>query len=139
MPNEERVTIQKPYALAMVICDHVWRDGTTGKCTLLGSFSFIAAASFPATHHSMGIYAAITDGRGKVSITLTIVDADEEEALFRAEAEIGFEDPRAVSELVLNLQNITFPRPGEYRVQLFAGDEFLLERRLIVQQFEGKP
>ena len=132
--------IQKPYALAMVICDFIWRDLATGKCSLLGSFSFIAARNFPAVHPSLGVYAAITDGRGKIPIVFQVVDVDEvEEPIFKAESEVDFKDPRAVSEWILNIQGLSFPKPGEYRFQLFAGSEFLLERRLLVHKIQESP
>lgn len=66
-----------PYALALVVCDAIWRDPSTGKRTILGCFSAILADEFPATHPGMAVYAAITDGHGTVPIALRLVDADE--------------------------------------------------------------
>jgi hypothetical protein len=31
------------------------------------------------------------------------------------------------------LTNVVFPLPGEYRVQLYADREFLIERRIVVR------
>jgi len=33
--------------------------------------------------------------------------------------------------------NPLFKQPGEYRLQLFAGDVPLMERRLVVEKFEA--
>jgi len=52
------------------------------------------------------------------------------------ETEVVFEDPRAVLELALHLQNVTFPEPGEYRLQLFSGSTPLMERRLVLLKIE---
>jgi hypothetical protein len=139
MPVEhDRGTIPPPYPLAMVISDAIWHDPGTGKRTILGCFSVIFARTFPAVHGMMAVYVAVTNGRGRVPIALQVVgaidDEDEEATLFRGEGEVEFPDPRAVVELDFHLQNVTFPREGEYRFQLFAGNEFLMERRLVVVQ-----
>jgi hypothetical protein len=81
----------------------------------------------------MAVYVAVTDGRGKVPIILQLVDAEEEDApLFRGEVEAEFRDPRIIVELDFHIGGLTFPKAGEYRFQLFAGRDFLIERRLLV-------
>lgn len=66
-------------------------------------------------------------------IVIQLVDADEEgEPLFRGEAEVEFPDPRAIVSMSFHMSGVTFPGPGEYRFQLYAGGEFLMERRLVV-------
>jgi len=55
-----------PYALALVVCDAIWRDPSTGKRTILGCFSVIGAKSFPTKHPIMSVYAAVTDAHGLV-------------------------------------------------------------------------
>ena len=130
--------IPPPYPLAMVISDAIWRDPGTGKRTILGCFSVIFAKTFPAAHAMMAVYVAITDGRGKVPIVLKIVtamdDQEDETVLIEATSEVEFSDPRTVVELDLHFGNLVFPKPGEYRFQLYAANEFLMERRLVVVQ-----
>ena len=124
-----------PYTLAMVICEAAHRDMATGKTTLLGIFTTIGSQVFPATLGQLCIYLAITDGLGPVPITLKVVDVDEVEApLFEQTASFEFQDPLSVVETVFQILNLVFPVPGEYRVQLFAADEPLMERRLLVLQ-----
>ena len=136
--EQERGVIPPPYPLAMVISDAIWHDPGSGKRTILGCFSVIFARSFPAAHPIMAVYVAVTNGRGKVPIALQVVgtvdDEGEEETLFRGEGELEFPDPRAVVEIDFHIQGLVFPRRGEYRFQLFAGKEFLMERRLVVEQ-----
>ncbi len=124
-----------PYTLAMVIADAIWRDPGTGKRTILGCFSSIAATEFPTVHPQLVVYVAITDGRGDTPIKLQLVDAEEEgEPIFQAESEVQFKDPRSIFEMEFHFRAIPFPHPGEYRIQLFASGGFLLERRILVQQ-----
>lgn len=129
-----------PYPLAMMICDMIYADPGTGKISLLGCFSNVFAPRFPAKHPMLFVYAAITDGRGKTPLTLKLVDANEDrEPIFQAENEVEFIDPRAIVDLTLGIQNLIFPEPGEYRFQLFAGSEFLIERRLLLIQMKQEP
>lgn len=121
-----------PYALAMIVCDGIHRDPSTGKHTLLGTFSSIAALGFPVTHPGMAVFISLTDGRGKTPLSLKLVSADEDVKIFEAGLEVEFKDPRTVVELSTAIGNITFPRPGEYRLQLLSGNEPLMERRLVV-------
>ena len=127
---------QEPYVLAMLICDAIWKDPSTGKSFLLGTFSSIAAMEFPVVHPVMGVYIVLTDGRGKIPLKLQLVSADEDDIIAGVETDVLFEDPRAVLELTLHLQNATFPGPGEYRLQLFSGSTPLMERRLVLVKLE---
>lgn len=127
-----------PYTLAMILCDAAWIDPSTGKKTLLGLFSALMAREFPVTIPTMCIYLAITDGHGKTPIKLRLIDAEEEVApLGEVAGEIDFQDPRTVYEIVLQLSGVVFPREGEYRFQAFAGNEFLIERRVMLARVPG--
>lgn len=131
-PPDSAVT---PYPLALIICDQIYREPTTGKPSLLGCFSVINATKFPATQPLITVYAAITDGRGRVQVKLRLVDVDEErEPVFEVTSEVEFTDPRSVQEMICALAGMTFPEPGEYRLQLLANDEPILERRIVLNE-----
>lgn len=122
-----------PFAVAMVICDAIWTDPYTGKCTVIGTFSTISGRSFPLVHPILSVYFALTDGKGKQSVRMELVDAEEERApILNPTIEVILEDPRTVFEGCLQLTRIEFPEAGEYRLKLFSNEEFLMERRIIV-------
>ena len=122
-----------PVCLAMVLCDHVWTDPSTGKKTLIGTFSTLNASSLPVTNPELEVYACLTEGHGKNSIRLRISDVDDVwPPVFEAREEIGFPHPQAIHEVVFSIRNLVFQHPGDYRVQLFVKDEFIIERRLAV-------
>ncbi len=124
-----------PYTLALIICDQIYADPSTGKMTILGTFTTIGARRFPAVHPSMAVYLAVTDGRGKCPIRVRLIDVDEErEPIFTLDGEVEFKDPRGVVEMPFQTPPLTFPEPGEYRLQLFCGDEPLMERRMVLFQ-----
>lgn len=106
--------------------------------SLLGLCSAILAREFPAVHQKIIAYVELTDGRGPTVLKIKLVDAEEErDPLFTAEAEVEFGDPRSVVATSVVLANVPFPQPGEYRFQLIANDELLMERRLVAMKVDG--
>lgn len=133
--GDKKKTDVPPYALALIVCDQIYKDFATGKKSLLGMFSALTADSFPAMHPSFGLFIALTDGHGEVPIKLRLIDVDEErEPVFEIKGHANFSDPRAVIELSFQTPPIQFPAAGEYRLQLFGGvdDDPLMERRLML-------
>ncbi len=131
--SDEKLGPPAPVVLAMIICDAIYQDPATRKCTLLGTFSTINARQFPVVHPQLAVHVALTDGHGRTRIRLTLVGTDENQRpLFSGEGAIEFNDPRMVAELNFTIANLTFPAPGEYRLQVQANDELLMERRLYV-------
>ena len=136
----------EPYCLAMTLCDAVHRDQTTGKFTILGTFSTLAAHQYPA-NISGCVYFAVTDGMGKVKMSIRIVESseaftdDESPVVFQTvQTEVDFESPLVVFEgafLLLKIDNEGHPqpvileRPGMYHCELFANDALLMSRRLL--------
>lgn len=128
-----------PYALALVVCDSVYMDASSGKRTLLGLFSTIGAPSFPTKHPMLSVYAAITDAHGTIPLTLRLVDAAEaRKPVMESTTEVCPPDPRTVVEVNFAAGNLEFPAPGEYRLQLRSGTTPLLERRIVLFQIEGQ-
>lgn len=139
MVDENASNVPPPYPLAMVICEVIWQDPATAKRFLLGCFSSIAATRFPFTHPTIGIHVALTNGRGTVQFELRLVDANEErEPIWEVAGEVDFDNPHFVAELDFMIADVTFPLPGDYRFQLFASGEFLVERRLSIIE-RGRP
>lgn len=131
--TEQVRSVPPPFPLAMVICDNIHRDPGSGKLFILGCFSIIGTETVPATHPLMGLYIELTNGRGNVKFKVQLVDAEEVwPPIWTSEAEINFDGPRAVAQLAFMAHNVSFERAGEYRFQLFACDEFLMERRVLL-------
>lgn len=135
--------VANPYCLAMVICDGVHRDPTTGKFTILGTFSSFAAHSYPAEIR-FTVYFAVTDGIGPVTLRMQLVEASagaidaqneeiEEGRVFWIKIEKEFSSPFAVVEAALGIST-PLPHPGQYHCELWADDDLLMSRRLIAAQ-----
>lgn len=137
MANPDKRKGVTPYVQCLVVCDLVIREANTGKHSLIGIFSHIGASRFPAVHPRLSVYLALSDGMGEVPIRIAIVDArDSSRSLVQAETIVPLQDPRAVAEAAIEFPNVVFPEPADYRVQLYADDTLLMERRLAVSEMK---
>ena len=122
---------QPPYILAMVLCDEVHVDPSTGKRYVMGTFSTLYSQDFPAVVQRLKVYVAVTDGRELTSLELSVTDLDGEPIRgLEDRVELDFSDPRAVYEVEFLLEGIGFPTPGEVRFHLLSDGESLMERSL---------
>lgn len=120
-----------PDVIALLVCDQIITDRLTGKQSLIGMFSNIHTRGFPATHPQLCVFVALTDGHGETDLTIRIVDSNESRPpVVEGRGKVVFKDPRAIANLSLQFHGLTFPAPGEYRVQIFAAGELLREARL---------
>jgi hypothetical protein len=129
-----------PLVLAMIISDAIWIDPTTGKKTILGTFSAMFGQTFPLTVHQLAVYIALTDAGGVVPLKLRLVDVDEiRDPVREMTLRPDFPDPISIMELGLHMKGIVFPEPGEYRLQLLTDDgRLLIERRILVMPVQEK-
>ena len=117
----------------MVMCDLIWHDSYSGKHSLLGAFSQLNSSTYPFIHERLSVYVLLTEGHGTVKLRLQIVDVDEQRPpVVRIDVEQPFRDPTAINESSFTFNNLRFESPGDYRLQLFANGEFVMERRLPV-------
>lgn len=131
---------QKPIVLAMLLCDQFYRDAASGKLSILGCFHAIASPVFPVRHPELCVYLALTDCHGPVTVTVRVIDRDEDRPPLRStEMSAAVPDPRGIGEFVLSIRKLEIPSPGEYRVQAFCNGEFLIERRLHVSLRGPRP
>lgn len=123
-----------PLPLSMILCDTVVVDRATGKSTLIGTFSNINSREYPAMHPSLTVFAELTDGRGEIDITVKVCRSSPDEiegnTIGEGTVTVTFPHPRAIARLLVELQNLVLPEPGEYRVMLKVKDLLLVERRM---------
>lgn len=136
--NEQKKNVlPAPILLSVVICDQVINDAITKRNSLIGIIETISAPSYPARHARLCFFCELTNGRGSVEITVKLVDVDkEDEMMLEQKAPITFEHVHQVQSIIFDLNGIIFPHQGEYRFQVFAGTEFLGERRIICRTVE---
>lgn len=123
-----------PYCLAMVLCDNVHMDSTTGKQTILGTFSTVGAKDFP-TRLEFAVYYAITDAVGDLELTFRIVDSkhgfeDNQPPVLEKPFQLNSPTPLAVMEGRI-LVDAVLPEPSVYHCELLADGNVLMSRRLV--------
>ncbi len=137
MVEEELQKLPPPVLLSVIICDLVIIDRITDKPSIIGAFETISAPKYPARHPRLAFFCQLTNGHGKAGITVKLVDVQEEDkTLFEGTIEQKFRDVREVANLTFDIGGMVFPRPGEYRFQIYAGTEFLGERRIVCRQIK---
>ena len=129
-----------PDVLALIVCDQIITDRLTGKQSLIGMFSKIHARGFPVAHPQLSVFVAMTEGYGETEFAIRLVDAnDARPPIVEGRGKVRFKDPRAIANLALQFHGLTFPEPGEYRVQLDSGGELLREARLELIHLKRPP
>jgi hypothetical protein len=108
-----------------LICDaaNISREG---KLNILGVFSALRARQFPCVHPSLtlvvGLEATYTE-RGEHAIDIRLVDADGVE-LLKLDGQVNIQTERPgrpiFTQAVLQLNNIAFPHPGTYSVDILV-------------------
>ncbi len=127
-----------PEVLSLIICDQIITDRATGKQSLIGMFSRVHARGFPATHAQLCVFVALSGGHGDTDLLIRLVDSAEARApIVVGKGSVRFNDPRAVANLVLQFHGLTFPKAGEYRVQLLAHGQLLREARLEMVEYQA--
>ncbi len=80
------------------------------------------------------VHVALTNGRGKIPLKIVLVDVDEErEPVIEVDAEAAFPDVRSIVTIDAEMSDLSFPAPGEYRVQAFARGVFIIERSFVIE------
>ena len=134
----ERVGQPPPIVQSMILADHVHQDLMTGKKYILGTHNGFISNKFPAKH-AFYVYMAITGGHGQTMVRVRIVDVDDViGAIHESVTPFDMPDPNRVYEITFNTAAV-FPEPGDYRIQLFTGNDFLRELRLHVALRQANP
>ena len=138
MPEKEiQKDIPPPVLLSVIICDRVIIDRINNQPSIIGAFETISAPAYPARHARLAFFCQLTNGRSKTKVSIKLIDVEEKDKpLFQGSVDQEFSDIRQVANVTFDIIGIVFPHPGEYRFQIYAGTEFLGERRIICRQIE---
>ena len=127
----------QPILLSAIICNRVIFDKVSGMPSLIDIVQNINAPKYPVRYWQLVFYCELTNGHGSSKVKIRLVDAQEDEkVIFEQERVVKFGDVKQVLTLAVNLQGIVFPRPGEYRFQLFSDGRLLGERRIICRKIK---
>jgi len=130
----------QPILLSAITCNRVIFDKISGTPSIIDIVQTIDAQRYPARHPQIVFFCELTNGHGTTEAKIRLVDVQEDEKIiFEREGTVRFENVKQIVTLAMNLQGIVFPRPGEYRFQLFSGGYLLGERRITCRHIKLPP
>ncbi len=124
-----------PFPISLILCDGIHVDPYTGRRTLLGEFDEYSSAVFPAVIPVCHTFAEVTECMGVVQLRMRVSTADpEKEPVWETDfTEIASDSPLARTTVHWGVEDLTFPEPGVYLVQLVDGyDRVVTQRRLFI-------
>ncbi len=130
---------QRPNAISLMLCDQVVFEQGTQKPYRLGVFTGVAAQQFPTAPQRFDLFAALTDGVGKVTITLTVVHLDTNEEIYAQQITVEFLDPLQVVNLRFRVRQLMFDAAGTFLFALTMDDQQIAARRVRVYQVGELP
>jgi hypothetical protein len=130
---------QRPSAISLMLCDQVVFEQGTQKPYLLGVFTGVAADNFSTAPQRFDIFAALTDGQGTVTMTLSVVHLDTNQEIYSQGMTVGFPDPLRVVNLRFRVRQLIFDAAGTYLFALMIDDQEIAARRVRVYQARGSP
>lgn len=126
-----------PTVLCLLMSDGMHID-SFGKHYILGTFNALHAQAFPATHPFMALFLSITNGHGRATLLIRLVQvANDDHVVFEGQLDLEFQSPLDVIDQALPAPGVTLPEAGEYRWQVVCGGNVLYERKLIVTPIGG--
>jgi hypothetical protein len=130
---------QRPSAISLMLCDQVVFEQGTQKPYLLGVFTGLAADAFPTAPQRFDVFAALTDGAGDVTMTLSAVHLETNQEIYSQALTVRFSDPLRVVNLRFRVRQLIFQVAGTYLFALKFDDEEIAARRVRVYQEGGSP
>jgi hypothetical protein len=132
MPTE-KFGSPPPIVQSMILADYVHVDSMSGKKYILGTHNGFFSTQFPAKH-AFSVFMSITGGHGQTMLRLRIVDVDEAiGSIYETASPFNMPDPTRNYDITFSTVAL-FPAPGDYRIQLYSGNDLLRELRLHVGQ-----
>lgn len=116
------------------MCDGVHLDPASGKHTILGVFSNIKARAFPVVHPFMIWFITLTDvapGEHHIRISMGLDPTNPVELIYRP---FESQSPLHRINLINEIRNLSFERPGDYSILIEVDDEPLLATNLTVSE-----
>lgn len=124
----------KPDLQFSVLCDDVRRE-ENGKFMLIGLFEAINARKFPATHATMYVANRWCKGEGTFAQKIRIMNTKDESMVFQTDDQV-FElaDIDRHHTLISRFNNLVFPDPGKYWVEVLLDKELVLNYPIMLKE-----
>jgi hypothetical protein len=105
----------------------------------LGVITGVAADTFPTAPQRFDIFAALTDGQGEVTITLSVVHLDTNQETYSQRMTVRFPDPLRVVNLRFQVRQLIIDAAGTYLFALMLADQEIAARWVPAYQVGESP
>ncbi|HTI70554.1 MAG TPA: hypothetical protein VMF06_11350 [Candidatus Limnocylindria bacterium] len=123
---------EKPIGVALVVCERVIIEDQTKNKTLVSIFNNISVRGFPCRHDRLCAYVALTNGQGTNKVSLVLKLIEDGSKVFSADGQVAFQDVHQTVEVIFNIRDFMFYKPGAYAFEVYADDEYVFESRFTV-------
>jgi hypothetical protein len=123
---------QRPVAIGLFTCEQVIIDEGTRNFTLVNCFSRQAVKEIPSAPLPFVVFALLTDGIGEIRLEVRIRRLDTLELIFESTATARFTDPMHEMRCQIRVRDCSFPVAGPSEVALFADEEPIAHRRIVI-------
>jgi hypothetical protein len=128
----------RPNLQFSVVCDDVRREDN-GKFMLIGIFEAINAVKFPANHHTLFVANRWCKGEGSFTQKIRIVNTKDKTIVFQTEDQsFVLQDIDTHHTIMSRFNNLLFPDPGKYWVEIFLNNELILNYPIMLKVMDAK-
>ncbi|OGW77191.1 MAG: hypothetical protein A3C51_04420, partial [Omnitrophica bacterium RIFCSPHIGHO2_02_FULL_46_20] len=115
------------------------RREDNGKFMLLGIFEAINAKEFPARHHTLFVANRWCKGEGSFTQKIRIINTKDKAVVFQTEEQpFQLSDIDTHHTIISRFNNLLFPDPGKYWVEVFLNNELILNYPIMLREMENK-
>lgn len=119
--------------ISIILCDDVYRDETTKKMVIVGTFNRVGVQRLPAPHPKMCVLFSLTNGNGLYDLSLAVEHERTGNEIVRISGPLEVRDPLMITDVNVELRGVEFPEEGKYWITLRSGETVLQQRPFVVQ------
>jgi len=131
-----------PRCVALVTCDGIVIDPSTGKPSLVGVFHHLSASRFPVIIAGRSIWIELAGGSSPAALRLRFTGPSAQGRASSCLAErplrVAFSDPGPIEAVHVPFPTVLVPVAGEYTVELIADGVAIMSRPVSVIQAPRK-
>lgn len=121
-----------PTAVGLFLCEQVIVDQHSRNPSPINIFTGMAVEAFPSARQRFSAFATLTEGNGNATMKLVANRLDTGDEVYSRSYPIGFPDRVAVVNIMIRLNDISFPAAGVYEFVLLVDGDSIARRRLRV-------
>src|SRR5947207_2224766 len=125
---------QRPVAIGLLLCEQIIVENATHNVTPVNCFTHRTVDTFPSVPFPFVVLAILTDGAGEIPLEILIQRLDTLDEVYRAAVSFRFTNPLREVRCTVRIRHCSFPVPGHYQVLLFADNEMVAHRKLVLTQ-----